>query len=34
MSVTGAAQAVQKSAFPDAYAKHQTRAEQICDALA
>ena len=34
MSVTGAAQAVQRSAFPDAYAKHQARAEQIVDTLA
>jgi hypothetical protein len=33
MSITGAAQAVQRSAFPDAYAKHQSRAEQIVDAL-
>jgi hypothetical protein len=34
MSVAGAAQSVQKSAFPDAYAKHQARAEEICNALA
>jgi hypothetical protein len=33
MSVAGAAQAVQRSAFPDAYAKHQSRAEQIVAAL-
>jgi hypothetical protein len=33
MSVTGAAQAVQRSAFPSAYAKHATRAQEIVDAL-
>jgi hypothetical protein len=33
MSVTTAAQAVQRSAFPGAYAKHQSRAEQIVDAI-
>jgi hypothetical protein len=33
MTVNDAAQAVQRSAFPDAYAKHQARAEQIVDAL-
>jgi hypothetical protein len=34
MSVGGAAQAVQRSAFPGAYGKHQTRAQQIVAALA
>jgi hypothetical protein len=34
MSVTSAAQAVQRSGFPSAYAKHQSRAEQIVNALA
>jgi hypothetical protein len=33
MSVGDAAQAVQRSAFPDAYDKHQTQAQQIVDAL-
>ncbi|MEV4132380.1 hypothetical protein AB0J72_09475 [Dactylosporangium sp. NPDC049742] len=33
MSVTGAAQAVQRSAFPGAYQKHATRAEQVVAAL-
>ncbi|MGC9665456.1 hypothetical protein ACNTMW_02750 [Planosporangium sp. 12N6] len=33
LAVTVAAQRVQVSAFPDAYAKHQTRAEQIVDAI-
>jgi len=33
MSVTRAAQAVQISAFPDAYAKHETRATKIVNAL-
>jgi hypothetical protein len=33
MSVTGAAQAVQVSAFPDAYAKHEDRATTVVDAL-
>lgn len=34
MSVTGAAQAVQISAFPDAYAKHEERATTVVGALA
>lgn len=33
MSVTAAAQAVQRSAFPGAYQKHQGRAEQVVGAL-
>lgn len=33
MSVTAAAQAVQRSAFPAAYQKHATRAAQIVGAL-
>jgi hypothetical protein len=33
MSVTGAAQAVQRSAYPDAYAKHQAQAERVVSAL-
>lgn len=33
MSVTRAAQAVQISAFPDAYAKHETKATKIVNAL-
>jgi hypothetical protein len=33
MSITRAAQRVQKSAYPDAYAKHEKRARQIVDAL-
>ncbi|GHJ16329.1 hypothetical protein TPA0908_43240 [Micromonospora sp. AKA38] len=33
MSVTGAAQAVQISAFPDAYAKHEKRATTVVAAL-
>lgn len=33
LPVTVAAQSVQRSAFPDAYAKHQPRAETIVDAL-
>ncbi|QLQ35512.2 hypothetical protein H1D33_19250 [Micromonospora robiginosa] len=33
MSVTGAAQAVQVSAFPDAYAKHEDRATSVVAAL-
>ncbi|QGN49020.1 hypothetical protein ACN26Y_23780 [Micromonospora sp. WMMD558] len=33
MSVAGAAQAVQVSAFPDAYAQHEMRATTIVDAL-
>jgi hypothetical protein len=33
MSVTSAAQAVQRSAFPAAYAKHVEHAQQIVDAL-
>ncbi|WP_425412800.1 hypothetical protein [Micromonospora humi] len=33
MSVTGAAQAVQVSAFPDAYAKHEDRAATVVAAL-
>ncbi|GAA1799039.1 hypothetical protein HC028_13305 [Planosporangium flavigriseum] len=33
LAVTVAAQRVQVSAFPDAYAKHQQRAEQIVDAI-
>lgn len=34
MSVSGAAQAVQVSAFPDAYAQHESRATTIVAALA
>ena len=34
MPLTYAAQAVQVSAFPEAYAKHEGRAQQIADALA
>jgi hypothetical protein len=34
LRVTVAAQRVQRSAFPGAYAKHQARAEQIVDAIA
>lgn len=34
MSLTDAAQAVQRSAFPDAYAKHEPLASQIVDLLA
>lgn len=33
LSVTRAAQTVQGSAFPDAYAKHETRATTVVDAL-
>jgi hypothetical protein len=33
MSVSAAAQAVQKSAFPGAYQKHQDQAQQVVDAL-
>ncbi len=33
MSVSAAAQAVQRSAFPDAYDRQQARAQQIVDAL-
>jgi hypothetical protein len=33
MAVTYAAQAVQQSAFPDAYARQQSRAEQIVSAI-
>jgi len=33
MSLTRAAQAVQSSAFPDAYARHESRARQVVDAL-
>jgi hypothetical protein len=33
MSLTAAAQAVQRSAYPSAYAKHETRAQQIVAAL-
>ncbi|GGJ94033.1 hypothetical protein GCM10010123_24850 [Pilimelia anulata] len=33
LSLTRAAQAVQRSAFPDAYAKHESRARAIVDAL-
>jgi hypothetical protein len=33
LSVTGAAQAVQRSAFPDAYQRHQPDAEQLAAAL-
>lgn len=33
MSVAGAAQAVQRSAFPDAYAKHADRAQRIADTM-
>ena len=33
LSVAGAAQAVQRSAFPSAYAKHVTQAERIVDAF-
>ena len=33
MSVTNAAQAVQRSAFASAYAKHATNAQKIVDAL-
>ncbi|WDZ82502.1 hypothetical protein [Micromonospora cathayae] len=33
MSVTGAAQAVQRSAYPGAYAKHERRATTVVDAL-
>ncbi|HEX6686217.1 MAG TPA: hypothetical protein VF062_25815 [Candidatus Limnocylindrales bacterium] len=33
MSLTAAAQAVQVSAFPDAYAKHESRATTIVDAV-
>jgi hypothetical protein len=34
MAVTYAAQAVQQSAFPDAYARQQSRAQQIVSAIA
>ncbi|GII25368.1 hypothetical protein [Planosporangium mesophilum] len=34
MSVGAAAQAVQRSAFPDAYDQHQSRAQQIVNAIA
>jgi hypothetical protein len=34
MSVASAAQAVQRSAYPSAYAQHQTQAEQAVAALA
>jgi hypothetical protein len=34
LSITVAAQSVQGSAFPDAYAQHQARAQQIVDAIA
>jgi hypothetical protein len=33
LAITVAAQLVQVSAFPDAYAKHQSLAEQIVDAI-
>jgi hypothetical protein len=33
MSLAQAAQAVQVSAFPDAYAKHEARATQVIKAL-
>ncbi len=33
MSVTSAAQAVQRSAFPDAYAKHASRAQTIAEGM-
>ncbi|MEV0002836.1 hypothetical protein AB0H28_11170 [Micromonospora sp. NPDC050980] len=33
LSITGAAQAVQVSAFPDAYAKHEERADTVVAAL-
>lgn len=33
MSVAGAAQAVQRSAFPDAYARHADRAQKIVDTM-
>jgi hypothetical protein len=33
LSISGAAQAVQRSAYPTAYAKHTTRAEQIVNEL-
>lgn len=33
MTVTGAAQAVQRSAYPDAYAKHGDRAQKIVDTM-
>jgi hypothetical protein len=33
LTIAGAAQKVQRSAFPDAYAKHENRAQQIVDAL-
>jgi hypothetical protein len=33
MSIAGAAQAVQRSAFPGAYAKHADRAQQIVDKM-
>ena len=34
MSLTAAAQAVQRSAYPDAYAKHESLATEIVNALA
>jgi hypothetical protein len=34
MSVSGAAQAVQRSAFPDAYERHESLAERVVTALA
>lgn len=34
MSVAGAAQAVQRSAYPDAYSRHESQAEQAVAALA
>jgi hypothetical protein len=34
LSVGDAAQAVQRSAFPGAYSRHQARAQQIVDAIA
>jgi hypothetical protein len=33
MSIAGAAQAVQRSAFPGAYAKHADRAQEIVDKM-
>jgi hypothetical protein len=33
LSVTAAAQAVQRSAYPDAYAKHERRATTVVEAL-
>jgi len=34
MSVAASAQAVQRSAYPDAYARHESQAEQAVSALA